>query len=127
MSKPISARQQAILDCIQRHIHDKQRPPTIRVIQDTCGITSNSVVSYNLKALETAGYIRRDEGKSNGIRLVNPISAAAPDPALLNLVDLLRDIRDYLEDRADLGDSQAEALLARFSVDLTAPRPGAVA
>lgn len=120
-AKPLTDRQRAMLDYIERHIREKQRPPTIRDIRDACGISSTSVVEHHLKRMEVAGYLHRDEGKSNGIRLVKPVTVA-PDPALLNLVDLLRDVRDYLEDHTGFGDADAEALLARFSTDLTAPQ-----
>jgi repressor LexA len=51
-------------------IDDHDYPPSIRQIQDACEISSTSVVDYNLRALEKAGYIRRDREISRGIELV---------------------------------------------------------
>src|SRR5262245_48768141 len=45
-------------------------PPSIRDIGRACGISSTSVVDYNLKGLEQKGLIRRDPEISRGIELV---------------------------------------------------------
>jgi repressor LexA len=70
LQKSLSSKQQAILRFIQHFIRDKDYPPSIRDIQDGCGISSTSVVDYNLKALERLGYIRRDREVSRAIELV---------------------------------------------------------
>jgi len=69
-AKSLSAKQQAILRFIRDFIRDHDYPPSIRDIQDGCGISSTSVVDYNLKALERLGYIRRDREVSRAIELV---------------------------------------------------------
>lgn len=69
-TKTLSSKQQAILRFIRDFIRDKDYPPSIRDIQDGCGISSTSVVDYNLKALERMGYIRRDREVSRAIELV---------------------------------------------------------
>src|SRR3989337_550346 len=68
--KTLSGKQLAILRFIREFIRDKDSPPSIRAIQDGCGISSTSVVDYNLKALERLGYIRRDREVSRAIELV---------------------------------------------------------
>ncbi|MDQ3167887.1 MAG: repressor LexA, partial [Chloroflexota bacterium] len=47
--KALSRRQQAIYDFIARFLDDNDYPPTIRDIQRELGISSTSVVDYNLK------------------------------------------------------------------------------
>ncbi len=69
--KPLSPRQQKILAFIRRFIDDKEYPPSIRDIQIGCGISSTSVVDYNLKALERMGHIRRDREVSRAIELLD--------------------------------------------------------
>ncbi|HWO73865.1 MAG TPA: transcriptional repressor LexA, partial [Dehalococcoidia bacterium] len=69
-AKSLSAKQQAILRFIRDFIREHDYPPSIRDIQDGCGISSTSVVDYNLKALERLGYIRRDREVSRAIELV---------------------------------------------------------
>jgi len=69
--KPLSPRQQKILSFIRRFIDDKEYPPSIRDIQIGCGISSTSVVDYNLKALERMGHIRRDREVSRAIELLD--------------------------------------------------------
>lgn len=69
--KDLSRRQQAIFQFIERFLDENDYPPTIRDIQTELGISSTSVVDYNLKALETRGVIRRNSKISRGIELVN--------------------------------------------------------
>lgn len=68
--KDISRRQQAILDFIETFLDENDYPPTIRDIQRELGISSTSVVDYNLKVIEERGYIRRNRNISRGIELV---------------------------------------------------------
>jgi repressor LexA len=69
--KDLSRRQQAILRFIEHFLDENDYPPTIRDIQTELGISSTSVVDYNLKALEARGLIRRNSKISRGIELVN--------------------------------------------------------
>jgi repressor LexA len=69
-TKSLSAKQSSILRFIRDFIREHDYPPSIRDIQDGCGISSTSVVDYNLKALERLGYIRRDREVSRAIELV---------------------------------------------------------
>jgi repressor LexA len=69
--KDLSRRQQAILRFIEQFLDENDYPPTIRDIQTELGISSTSVVDYNLKALEARGLIRRNSKISRGIELVN--------------------------------------------------------
>jgi repressor LexA len=66
----LSLKQRAIADFIARFIDDKGYPPSIRDIVGGCGISSTSVVDYNLKILEKHGYIRRHHEVSRGIELL---------------------------------------------------------
>ncbi len=65
---PVS--QQQIIDFIRRFLEGGGYPPTIRDIQAGCGISSTSVVDYNLNVLEKDGYIRRHHEVSRGIELL---------------------------------------------------------
>jgi repressor LexA len=68
--KSLSQRQQAILDFIGNFLDANDYPPTIRDIQQELGISSTSVVDYNLKVLEERDYIRRNRNISRGIEVV---------------------------------------------------------
>ncbi|MGQ9573244.1 MAG: transcriptional repressor LexA [Dehalococcoidia bacterium] len=70
MAKDLSPKQQKILRFIRQFIEEHDYPPSIRQIQDGCGISSTSVVDYNLKKLEAEGYIRRDREVSRAIELL---------------------------------------------------------
>ncbi len=66
----MSARQEAILGFISEFLHENGYPPTIRDIGAAVGISSTSVVNYNLNVLEREGHIARDPDVSRGLRLV---------------------------------------------------------
>ncbi len=68
--KTLSQRQQAILDFIGTFLDDNDYPPTIRDIQQELGISSTSVVDYNLKVLEERDHIRRNRNISRGIEVI---------------------------------------------------------
>ena len=67
----LSERQSKILSFLNNFTLDNGYPPTIREIGKAVGITSTSVVNYNLDALQRAGYIYRDRTVSRGIRLAD--------------------------------------------------------
>jgi repressor LexA len=69
-SKKLSERQQKILKYIEAYVDERGYPPSIREIGDQVGISSTSVVDYNLKVLEREGRIRRDREVSRGLELV---------------------------------------------------------
>ena len=73
--KTLSSKQQHIIDFIHRFWMDRGYPPTIRDIVNGCGISSTSVVDYNLNILESEGYIRRHPEVSRGIELLSRSSA----------------------------------------------------
>ena len=70
MAEGLSERHERMLRFIREFIREYRFPPTIRQIGEEVGITSTSVVKYNLDALERKGYIERDREISRGIRLV---------------------------------------------------------
>lgn len=65
----LSERQHKILEFLKSFTLDNGYPPTIREIGKAVGISSTSVVNYNLDALQRAGRIYRDRTVSRGIRL----------------------------------------------------------
>ncbi len=69
--RDLSPKQQKILQFIRDFVREKEYPPSIRDIQIGCGISSTSVVDYNLKALERRGFIRRDREISRAIELLD--------------------------------------------------------
>jgi repressor LexA len=70
--KSLSPKQERIINFVTEFLNDKGYPPTIRDIAAGCGISSTSVVAYNLNKLEQAGYIRRHGEISRGIKFLNP-------------------------------------------------------
>jgi len=70
LSMSLSERQNKILSFVKTFTLDNGYPPTIREIGEAVGISSTSVVNYNLDALQRASLIYRDRTVSRGIRLV---------------------------------------------------------
>ncbi|OGO21714.1 MAG: repressor LexA [Chloroflexi bacterium RBG_16_51_9] len=73
--KALSGRQRHIINFLTRFAEERSYPPTVRDIVSGCGISSTSVVDYNLDILEREGYIRRHPGISRGIELVTQPAA----------------------------------------------------
>ena len=70
--KALSPKQERVINFVTEFLNDKGYPPTIRDIAAGCAISSTSVVAYNLKKLEQAGYIRRHGEISRGIKFLHP-------------------------------------------------------
>ena len=68
--KLLSSKQQRIIDFIRSFVADRGYPPTVRDIVSGCGVSSTSVVAYNLDILRNEGYIRRHREVSRGIELL---------------------------------------------------------
>lgn len=67
--KPLSKRQQNILDYVWEYMQEHSRPPTIREIGKATNISSTSVVNYNLERLAEKGLLEREAEVSRGLRL----------------------------------------------------------
>lgn len=77
-AKPrVSERQREMLEFIRDYHADRSYMPSIREIQLGCGISSTSVVDYNLRLLERDGHLKRSPDISRAIELVG---AAPPRP-----------------------------------------------
>jgi repressor LexA len=71
MNDHISEKQQRILEFISEYVRDNSYPPSMREIGAATDISSTSVVSYNLRRLEEAGYITREREVSRGLKLTS--------------------------------------------------------
>jgi repressor LexA len=85
MGKRISKKQRKILEFVAEHIDENGYPPSMREICAATGISSTSVVSYNLDRLEEAGYIARDREVSRGMRLAHEDYGGGLADALVQL------------------------------------------
>jgi repressor LexA len=78
--RALSQKQRNIIEFVKNFWLEKSYPPTVRDILNGCGISSTSVVDYNLQILEREGYIRRHPGISRGIEIISDTASR-----LLNL------------------------------------------
>ncbi len=81
----LSSKQQNIIDYIHQFLGDRGYPPSIRDMVIGCGISSTSVVNYNLNILEREGYIRRHPEVSRGIELL-PRSLSPGSPIQVPII-----------------------------------------
>lgn len=85
-TRKLSERQKNILKYIESYVEERGYPPSIREIGDRVGISSTSVVDYNLKVLERDGYIRRDREVSRGLELVGaPKTTRSAQPRVMRI------------------------------------------
>lgn len=85
----LSDRQRKILQFIIGFVGENEFPPTIREIGEQVGISSTSVVNYNLAKLEELGLITRRKEVSRGLSLnwdrlqeLNPAITTGPSASL---------------------------------------------
>ena len=78
VSEPLTARQQQILDFIERQANERGYPPSVREIGEAVGLASPSTVHSHLANLQRLGYLRRDPTKPRAIEVrYDPTSGAS--------------------------------------------------
>ena len=75
----IGKRQLAIYEFICAYTQEHSYPPSVREIGAAVGLASPSTVHMHLKALETAGYIKRDPKKPRTIEVMPEESEESSD------------------------------------------------
>lgn len=68
----LSPRAVKLLDIIRESIEANGYPPSVREMAAKAGLSSPSSVTYQLKALEKAGYLRRDPNRTRAMVVVDP-------------------------------------------------------
>jgi repressor LexA len=138
-NETLSTRQQCISDYIRRFWRENNYPPSLRDIVAGCHLSSTSVADYNLRILESRGYIRRHRDVSRGIEppagstnpgrmvsvpIIGLIAAGQPIPVpdaetwdVTASADVVEVSRDLVRDRQDVyalrvkGTSMIDALI----------------
>jgi repressor LexA len=122
--KPLTSRQQQVLDLIRRHINDTGYPPTRADIAAELGFKSPNAAEEHLKALARKGALEIIPGTSRGIRLpdieepgiplIGRVAAGNPILAEENVEDRVDMPAGFFQPRADYllrvrGDSMIDA------------------
>ncbi|MEY3455734.1 MAG: hypothetical protein RLZZ92_854 [Actinomycetota bacterium] len=68
----LTSRQLKILQAIKSAMEEKGYPPSMREIGEAAGLASPSSVKYQLEALETKGWIRRDPSRGRALEVLTP-------------------------------------------------------
>ncbi len=76
----LTPRQERIWTFVARYYLEHGYPPTIREIREELGISSTSVVSYNLEVLERQGYLRRNRYSARSLEILRWPPEAGPVP-----------------------------------------------
>lgn len=71
--KQLTQKQQVIYDYLMKFTAENGYPPSVREIAAAVGLKSPSTVHFHLKALEEAGAINRDSGKTRAITAVHSV------------------------------------------------------
>lgn len=74
--KPITKRQQAILDFIKQEVDKRGYPPSVREIGLAVGLSSTASVHNQLNQLEKKGFIRKDKSTTRGIMILSSESSS---------------------------------------------------
>ena len=74
-------RQREVLEVIRGWVERFGYPPSVREIGEAVGLTSTSSVSYQLRALEQKGYLRRDPNRPRAVGVLPPDSGTEADEA----------------------------------------------
>lgn len=117
----ISFKQKKIFEYIRNFWENHGYPPTVRDIAKGCGVSSTSVVDYNLKSLERQGCIRRHSGVSRGIELSNRVSHTAVSVPVLGIIAAGEPIP---VPEADSWDETSSAETITLTNDVTKGRKG---
>ena len=136
--KPITDRQQQVLDCINQYIDRYGYPPTLREIATALNINGTLGVLKHLRALEKKGAISKRKGSSRGLHvtdrtktdklpIVGTIRAGALHPAIEDIQGEIaigpeeaRGGTFYLRVR---GDSMIDAAILDGDLALIKPQP----
>jgi repressor LexA len=124
--KTLSSKQQKIIEFIHQFLVDNGYPPTVREIVSGCGISSTSVVNYNLNILEQEGYIRRHPEVSRGIELLT-LSPALRYRLQVPIIGQIAAGAPIPVPATDTWDVTASAEILEVTEDLTQGREGVYA
>jgi repressor LexA len=124
--KALSSKQQKIIEFIHQFLVDNGYPPTVREIVSGCGISSTSVVNYNLNILEQEGYIRRHPEVSRGIELLT-LSPALRYRLQVPIIGQIAAGAPIPVPAPDTWDVTASAEILEVTEDLTQGREGVYA
>jgi repressor LexA len=69
MTEVLTAKRQAILQCIADSLRERGYPPSVREIGEAVGLQSSSTVHAHLTVLQREGYLRRDPTKPRAIEV----------------------------------------------------------
>jgi repressor LexA len=93
-SEELPIRQREVLEVIRQWVERFGYPPSVREIGEAVGLTSTSSVSYQLRALEQKGYLRRDPNRPRAIGVLppdaDPAALAAPTTSSTENIDQVR-------------------------------------
>jgi repressor LexA len=84
--RPLTEKQEAVLQFIRQHIQEQGFPPTLREIGRFFGIRSTKGVNDHLTALEKKGRIKRHAELSRGIEIIGAAGVATDNVEALPLL-----------------------------------------
>ncbi|HET7720807.1 MAG TPA: transcriptional repressor LexA [Acidimicrobiales bacterium] len=93
MAEALTEKKRQILECIEKSLHDRGYPPSVREIGEAVGLTSPSTVHTHLASLQRLGFLRRDPTKPRAIEVRwDPNSGAVAERRPARHVPLVGDV-----------------------------------
>jgi len=86
MTRKLTLRQREVLAFIREQMAREGFPPTVREVAARFGIVSLNAVRRHLAALEAKGFLRREPGRSRGLRLLPPMAGGGGELVEVPLV-----------------------------------------
>ena len=90
--RPLTARQQEVLELLKRHLETTGMPPTRAEISRELGFKSPNAAEEHLKALARKGAIEIVAGASRGIRIIDDSANDEEEGLYHNYMELTADI-----------------------------------
>jgi len=92
--KPLTPRQQQVLDLIRQCLDDGQPVPTVREIAEHLHLKSSSSVQLHVEALRRKGWLEKAAGAARSLRLAGETTRRVPGIPLLGAIPAgLADLR----------------------------------
>lgn len=92
MTEVLTAKRQAILQCIADSLRERGYPPSVREIGEAVGLQSSSTVHAHLTVLQREGYLRRDPTKPRAIEVRSGAVSAMTSADGIRHVPLVGDV-----------------------------------
>jgi SOS-response transcriptional repressor LexA len=124
IQRPLTEKQQTVLDYIEKYVGDNDDFPTMRKIQNDVGLSSPNAVRQYMQSLERKGYLVNNGGRYDFARELYFVSRPAQGELKKKIDRLLEDYEKCLV-RAGLPRDEASRRRQMHRAEIMRVMPGA--